>query len=143
MLVKTIPDSWLGFVHAILRVMTGLLFLEHGTTKLFRFPLTEAYKDGVQLFSFGGLTASLEFIGGILIVIGLCTRVTSFVLSGMMAVAYFMAHAPKSFFPIVNMGELAVMFSFVFLYLAVAGAGPYSVDAMWNSPSERPGILPH
>jgi len=110
----------------------GLLFLEHGTSKLFKFPLTEAFKDGVQPFSFSGLTAELELVGGILIIIGLFTRVTDFVLAGMMAVAYFMAHAPKSFFPLVNLGDLAIMFCFVFLYLAAAGAGPYSKDENWK-----------
>ncbi len=112
--------------------MTGLLFLEHGTTKLFKFPLTDAFKDGVELFSFMGLTGVLEVVGGILIIIGLFTRVTGFVLAGMMAVAYFMAHASKSFFPVVNMGDLAIMFCFVFLYLATVGAGPYSVDEYWK-----------
>ena len=132
MSVGIIPESWMGHLHAVLRVVTGLLFLEHGTTKLFKFPLTDAFKDGVELFSFMGLTGALELVGGILIIIGLFTRATAFVLSGMMAVAYFMAHAPQSFFPVVNMGDLAIMFCFVFLYLAAAGAGPYSVDANWK-----------
>ena len=127
-----IPESWMGNLHAALRIVTGLLFLEHGTAKLFKFPLTEAYKSSIQLVSFTGLTAELELAGGILIIIGLLTRATAFVLAGMMAVAYFMAHAPQSLFPIVNMGELAIMFCFVFLYLAAAGAGPYSLDANWK-----------
>ena len=127
-----IPESWMGNLHAALRIVTGLLFLEHGTAKLFKFPLTEAYKSSIQLVSFTGLTAELELAGGILIIIGLFTRATAFVLAGMMAVAYFMAHALQSLFPIVNMGELAIMFCFVFLYLAAAGAGPYSLDANWK-----------
>ena len=109
-----------------------MLFLEHGTTKLFKFPLTDAFKDGVELSSFVGLIGALELVGGILIIIGLFMRATAFVLAGMMAVAYFMAHAPKSFFPVVNVGDLAIMFCFVFLYLAAAGAGPYSVDVNWK-----------
>ena len=129
MSLGVIPESWVGHLHAALRVVTGLLFLEHGTAKLLKFPVTEAFKDSVQLFSFTGLTAELELAGGILIIVGLFTRATAFVLAGMMAVAYFMAHAPQSFFPIVNMGDLAIMFCFVFLYLAAAGAGPYSLDA--------------
>jgi len=117
MSVGIIPETWMGHIHALLRVVTGLLFLEHGS---------------VQLVSFNGLTAELELVGGILIIIGLFTRVTAFVLAGMMAVAYFMAHAPQSFFPIVNMGDLAILFCFVFLYLASAGAGPYSIDSNYK-----------
>ncbi len=129
MLNGILPTSWQGYTHAALRIMTGLLFLEHGTTKLFKFPLTEYFKDGVPIASFMGFVGLLELIGGILIIIGLFTRTTAFVLSGMMAVAYFMAHAGQGFFPIVNGGELAIMFSFVFLWLATAGAGPFSIDA--------------
>jgi putative oxidoreductase len=129
MLNGILPVSWQGYTHAALRIMTGLLFLQHGTTKLFKFPLTEYFKDGVQLASFMGFTGLLELVGGILIIIGLFTRTTAFVLAGMMAVAYFMAHAGQSFYPILNGGELAIMFSFVFLWLATAGAGPYSLDA--------------
>jgi len=132
MSVGIIPETWMGHIHALLRVVTGLLFLEHGTAKLFKFPYTEAFKGSVQLVSFNGLTAELELVGGILIIIGLFTRVTAFVLAGMMAVAYFMAHAPQSFFPIVNMGDLAILFCFVFLYLASAGAGPYSLDSNYK-----------
>ncbi len=127
-----IPESWMGHLHAALRIATGLLFLEHGTAKLFKFPLTEAYKDSIHLLSFTGITAEFEFAGGILIVIGLFTRATAFVLAGMMGVAYFLAHAPQSLFPIINMGELATMFCFVFLYLAAAGAGPYNLDTNWK-----------
>lgn len=129
MLTGIIPASWSGHLLSALRVMTGLLFLQHGTAKLLKFPATEYFKDGVELFSFISFSGVLELVGGILIVIGLFTRVTAFVLSGMMAVAYFMAHAPQGFFPINNMGELAIMYCFVFLYLAAAGAGPWSLDA--------------
>jgi putative oxidoreductase len=129
MLNGILPASWQGYTHAALRVMTGLLFVQHGMTKLFKFPMTEYFKDGVSLFSFMGFAGALELVGGILIIIGLFTRTTAFVLAGMMAVAYFMAHASQGFFPIQNAGELAIMFCFVFLYLATAGAGPYSLDA--------------
>lgn len=129
MLNGILPASWQGYTHAALRIMTGLLFLQHGTTKLLKFPLTDYFKDGVELASFMGVAGLLELVGGILIIIGLYTRTTAFVLSGMMAVAYFMAHASQNFFPILNGGELAIMFCFVFLYLATAGAGPYSLDA--------------
>ena len=129
MLNGILPISWQGYTHAALRIMTGLLFLQHGTTKLFKFPVTEYFKDGVEIASFMGVAGLLQLVGGALIIIGLYTRTTAFVLSGMMAVAYFMAHASQNFFPILNGGELPIMFCFVFLFLATAGAGPYSLDA--------------
>jgi len=129
MLTGIIPASWSGHLLSALRIMTGLLFLQHGTAKLLKFPATEYFRDGVELFSFMGFTGVLELVGGILIIIGLFTRLTAFILSGMMAVAYFMAHASQGFYPINNAGELAIMFCFAFLYLAAAGAGPWSVDA--------------
>lgn len=124
-----LPASWQGYTQTALRIMTGLLFLAHGTTKFFQFPLTEYFKDGVPLFSLMGAAGLLEIVGGILIIIGLFTRVVAFVLAGFMAVAYFMAHAPMGFYPIINGGELAILFCFIFLWLATAGAGPYSLDA--------------
>ncbi len=123
-----IPASWAGPLQAALRIMTGLLFVQHGTAKLLKFPVTDMFKDGVQLFSLMGVAGVLELVGGIFIIVGFQTRITAFVLAGFMAVAYFMAHAPSGLFPILNFGELAIMFCFVFLYLAAAGAGPYSVD---------------
>ena len=123
-----IPASWTGALHSVLRIVTGLLLLEHGTAKLFGFPHIAMF-DGLQIMSLLGLSGILELVGGALILLGLFTRITAFVLSGMMAVAYFMAHAPQGFFPILNMGELAVVYCFVFLYLAAAGAGPWSLDA--------------
>jgi putative oxidoreductase len=129
MLNGILPASWQGYTHAALRIMTGLLFLTHGTTKLLKFPVTEYFKDGVQIASLMGVAGILELVGGLLIVLGLFTRTTAFVLAGMMAVAYFMAHASQGFFPILNGGELAIMFCFVFLWLATAGAGPFSLDA--------------
>jgi putative oxidoreductase len=128
MLTGIIPASWTGSLHAALRVVTGLLFLQHGTSKFFKFPLTEYFKDGVELFSLMGLAGTLEIAGGILIILGLFTRVTAFVLSGFMAAAYFIAHAPQSFFPLQNFGEAAIFFCFIFLYFAAAGAGPFSLD---------------
>ncbi len=133
MLNGIIPGSWSGSILSALRVMTGLLVLQHGLTKYFKFPLTEYFKDGVEVFSLMGLAGALELVGGILIILGLFTRVTAFVLAGFMAAAYFMAHAPQNFFPILNQGELAIMYCFVFLYLAAAGGGPYSIDARRNA----------
>ncbi len=124
-----IPTSWSGPLHSILRIMTGLLFLAHGTTKFLGFPVTQMTPAPGAMDTMTIVTGTLELAGGILIVLGLFTRITAFVLSGFMAVAYFMAHAPQDFYPINNGGELAIMFCFVFLYFAAAGAGPWSIDA--------------
>lgn len=115
--------------HALsaLRIMTGLLFLQHGTAKYLKLPRIAAM-DNLQTFSPSGIAGIFELVGGALIVIGLFTRPVAFVLSGLMAVAYFMAHAPRGFFPILNQGELAILYCFVFLYLACAGGGPWSAD---------------
>lgn len=120
--------AWAPRVRSLLRIVTGLLFLQHGTMKYFNFPPSDMFTDMpvVSMFGIGGL---LELVGGALIVIGLFTRPVAFILSGMMAVAYFKFHFPGGFFPALNQGEPAIMFSFIFLYLACAGAGPWSVDA--------------
>jgi putative oxidoreductase len=110
---------------AILRIITALLFMAHGTGKLLGFPDTGMSPPLFSLFGFAGV---LELVGGILLIIGLFTRPVAFILAGEMAVAYFMAHAPQSFFPILNNGESAILFCFVFLYLVVAGAGAWSLD---------------
>ena len=120
--------TWSPRVQGILRIVTGFLFLQHGTAKLFGAPHVAMF-DGLQLMSLMGLAGVLELGGGVLILLGLLTRPVAFILSGMMAVAYFMAHAPNGLLPILNQGELAVMYSFVFLYFSAAGAGAYSVDA--------------
>ena len=119
---------WSPRVQGILRIVTGFLFLQHGTAKLFGAPHVAMF-DGLQLMSLMGLAGVLELAGGVLILLGLFTRPVAFILSGMMAVAYFMAHAPNGLLPILNQGELAAMYSIVFLYFSVAGAGAYSVDA--------------
>jgi putative oxidoreductase len=124
-----IPTSWQGPLHAALRVMTGLLFLEHGLTKIVHWPATDYFPADQPLPTMMLVGGVLELIGGVLIVAGLFTRLTAFVLAGMMAVAYFMAHFPTSFFPVQNGGDAAVLFCFVFLYFAAAGAGPFSLDA--------------
>jgi putative oxidoreductase len=125
-----IPQSWSGYIHAALRIMTGLLFMQHGTMKLLGFPINDFWKGmlGGMPAGMTYFTGLLELIGGLLIVIGLFTRPVAFILSGFMAAAYFMAHLPQGFWPILNQGELAVLYCFVFLWLAVAGSGPYSVD---------------
>jgi len=131
-----ISENQLGTVWAprllsVLRIMAALLFMAHGTTKLFGFP--DSGRPGPELFSLMGFAGTLEVVGGALLAIGLFTRPVAFILSGMMAVAYFMAHAPQNFFPIKNGGESAILFCFVFLYLVAAGAGSWSVDAARRS----------
>ena len=111
---------------ALLRIMTALLFIEHGTQKFFDFP--PADQPFGDLMNIIGVAGALEVVGGLLILVGLFTRPAAFVLSGFMAVAYFMAHAPQSFFPINNRGDAAILFSFVFLYLTVAGPGAFALD---------------
>jgi putative oxidoreductase len=121
--------GWAPQLLSVFRIMVALLFLEHGTAKFFQFPHVPMY-DGVTLMSLAGIAGILEFAGGLLLVFGLFSSITAFILSGEMAVAYFLAHAPHGFFPILNMGELAIIYCFAFLYLAAAGPGPWSVDAM-------------
>ena len=129
--------SWSPRMLSVLRAMTGLLFLEHGTQKLFGFPPPP--NPGPPLLSLLGVQGILELVGGFLILIGLFTRPVAFILAGDMAVAYFMRHAPRGFFPLLNGGQLAILFCFVFLYLFVAGGGVWSVDAQRSS---RRGFAP-
>ncbi|MGQ2919226.1 MULTISPECIES: DoxX family protein [Rhizobium] len=110
---------------AALRIIAALLFIEHGTQKLFGFPASQMQGSLPTLML---VAALLELVGGILVLIGLFTRPVAFILSGQMAVAYFMAHAPSSFFPALNGGDAAILFCFVFLYLVFAGPGALSVD---------------
>ena len=110
-----------------LRIMTGLLFLAHGTQKLLSFPAAPGWE--IAAFSLPWIAGVLELFGGALIVVGLFTRPVAFVLSGLMAAAYFMAHASSSFYPLLNGGELAVLYCFIFLYFVFSGAGRWSLDA--------------
>jgi putative oxidoreductase len=125
-------QRWEPIFLSILRIVVGLLFLEHGTQKLFHFPPPDHPMAGHGLPPLVTVAAWLELIGGLLLVLGLFTRLVAFVVAGEMAVAYFMAHAPGSLYPIKNHGELAVVLCFVFLYLAVAGGGKLSVDSVWR-----------
>ena len=121
-------QTWSPRMLSVLRIVTAFLFFTHGTAKLFHIPHQEMF-DGLQLMSLIGLQGVLEAGGGFLLLIGLFSRPVAFVLSGDMAVAYFMSHWPRNWLPLLNDGELAVMFCFVFLYLCVAGPGPWSIDA--------------
>ena len=126
--LDALAAAWAPRLLSILRIMTGLLFLQHGTAKLLKIPVIPMFAN-LSLTSPPGIAGILELVGGALMILGLFTRSTAFVLSGLMAVAYFMAHAPRGFYPILNAGELAILYCFVFLYFAAAGPGPWSVDA--------------
>ena len=123
-----VPVTWAPRLLSVLRIMAAFLFMAHGTQKLFAWPISQP-REPVELFSLMGLAGVLELLGGGLLLIGLFTRPVAFVLAGEMAFAYFMAHAPRGFWPVLNGGESAVLFCFLFLYLAAVGAGPWSVDA--------------
>ena len=121
-----IPAKLQPYLLALLRIVAALLFIEHGTQKLFGFPPPSGPARPLTLIS--GVAGVLETFGGALVLIGLFTRPVAFVLSGLMAFAYFMAHAPRSFYPILNNGDAAILFCFVFLYIACAGPGAWSAD---------------
>ncbi len=113
---------------ALLRIVTALIFIAHGTQKLFGFPAPAGFTlpPAFSLFWFGAI---LETFGGLLILIGLCTRPVAFVLAGEMAVAYWMFHASRNFYPTLNNGDAAILYCFIFLYLAFAGAGAWALDS--------------
>lgn len=117
------------YVLSLLRIVTGLCLLQHGTQKILGFP-TGAKQAALDLTSLAGWSGPIELVGGALIVLGLFTRTTAFVLSGFTAVAYWMVHAPQGHYPINNGGELAVVYCFVFFYLIFAGPGPLAFDRM-------------
>ena len=115
---------------SLLRIASALLLMQHGTTKILGLPATQM--TGVSLVSLPGIAGLFELIGGVLLLIGLFTRPVAFLLSGMTAVAYFLVHAGRDFYPINNGGELAALYCFVFFYFVFSGPGPWSVDAVRN-----------
>lgn len=127
--MKQMIDGLRPYGLSLFRCMTGLLFMEHGTAKLLGFPFVAAFAHAPYL-SLDGVTGTLELVGGALVALGLFTRAAAFILSGEMAFAYFIAHAPHGFFPLLNHGEPAVLYCFAFLYLALAGGGPISLGRM-------------
>jgi len=122
----------------ILRIMTGLLFLEHGTAKLFDFPHQPDHKAYVLMTLVPGIQGLIELVGGALLTVGLFTRIVAFILAGDMAAAYYMAHWSQNFFPILNRGDAAILYCFVFLYFFIAGGGAWSLDRLWARGSSAP-----
>jgi putative oxidoreductase len=129
-MLQALETVWAPRVLSIARVVTALIFMAHGTQKLLNFPPRANNAPGPDLFSFYGLAGSLEIIGGILLVFGLFTRPVAFILSGEMAFAYWMSHAPRAMYPVLNGGDAAILYCFWFLYLAFAGGGAWSLDRM-------------
>ena len=131
-------NRWASTVLSVLRVVAAFLFIAHGTQKLFGFP-APLPQGPVPLASLAGVAGMLETGGGLLLLVGLLSRPVAFLLCGEMAVAYFMQHAPKGFWPLLNGGELAVLYCFFFLFVVVAGPGAWSLDAVIRSWRVRHG----
>lgn len=127
MAISIIPARFAPHLQGVLRIVVGVLFIQHGTAKLFHIPHVAMF-DKLPLFSLLGAAGVLELVGGALMIIGFLTRPTAFVLSGMMAAAFFLVHFKEGPLPILNKGELAVVYCFVFLFFAAAGPGRFSVD---------------
>ena len=119
---------WAPRMLSVLRIMTALLFLQHGLSKFFAWP--GAAPANFQAMSLIGLAGAIELVGGALLAVGLFTRIAAVIMSGEMAVAYFQSYAPKAFFPVINGGAPAALFCWIFFYLAFAGGGPWSLDAL-------------
>jgi putative oxidoreductase len=139
-LSETFIDVWSDRLLSVLSIVAAFMFMAHGGQKLVGFPVAASHP--FQPFTLTGCAGMLELFGGILLLIGLFTRPVAFILSGEMAFAYFLSHAPHGFWPLVNRGELAALYCFVFLYLAIAGGGRWSVDRLLRptvpAPAEEP-----
>lgn len=128
-MIRPLPRSWTSPLLSVLRIFAGFLFIVHGTQKLFGYPA--GLPGGpVDLMTRAGAAGVIETFGGALLLLGLMTRPIAFLLAGEMAFAYFLVHAPKGFWPLLNAGELSALYCFLFLYFAAAGGGPISLDAM-------------
>ena len=124
---SVLSTVWAPRLLSIVRIMSALIFLAHGTQKLLGFP---AHPNPPAMFTMSWTAGLIELVGGTLLALGLWTRPVAFVLSGEMAAAYFMAHAPRNFFPVLNGGDAAILYCFIFLYMSAAGGGPWSLDAL-------------
>jgi putative oxidoreductase len=126
-------------VLSLMRIVVALLFLEHGSAKLLGFPANGPIRE---LFTLSWFSGAIELIGGALLAAGLFSRTAAFIMSGEMAFAYFMSHAPQNFFPLINRGDAAVLYCFIFFYFAFAGPGPWSLDAWCNARGKRTALKP-
>jgi putative oxidoreductase len=129
--IDNAPDTWIPAALSVLRLVTAFLYLQHGTAKLLHVPRLPMF-DQLRVFSRDGFAGMLEIVGSVLLLVGLFTRPVAFILSGEMAVAYFLVHARQGhfFMPVLNQGEEAVLYCFIFLFLATAGGGSWSIDAL-------------
>lgn len=138
-MIGPIPAAWAPHLLSVLRIVASFGFMTHGTQKLFGVPTLEP-RETAELFTRSWTAGMIETFAGTLLVVGLFTRPAAFLCSGLMAFAYFIAHAPDAFWPVLNGGELPVAYCFLFLYLAAAGGGPLSLDALlWNRAGRRAG----
>lgn len=124
-------NIWTMRMLSILRIVAAILFIEHGTQKLFGFPERMGGMAAPEMFSLMWWAGALEVVGGALLLLGLFTRPVAFLLSGQMAFAYWMAHAPKAIYPVHNGGDAAILFCFLFLYFVFSGPGVWSLDEKW------------
>ena len=129
---SVLPQSWSPQLLSVLRIVAGLLFMMHGTMKLLAYPAP--FPMHLSPFTMLWFAGVIELVGGAMVLVGLFTSIAAFVMAGEMAFAYFIGHFPKAFWPVLNGGDAAVLYCFVFLYLAAAGAGPWSVDRWRNAP---------
>jgi putative oxidoreductase len=127
MISESFRATWSPPMLSVLRIVVGLLFLEHGLSKYFGFPGPSPAT--FHVFGMLGLAGAVEIVAGALVTVGLFTRIAAFIASGEMAFAYFISHFPRNFFPIVNQGDAAILYCFIFLFFALAGGGPWGIDA--------------
>jgi putative oxidoreductase len=137
--MEILNRQWSERMLSVLRIIVGLLYMEHGLAKILDFPHQPNHAPYALFTLVPGLQGLLELVGGLLLALGFFTRTVAFVLAGNMAVAYFMAHTPRGFFPLLNGGELAIVYCFVFLYFAVAGGGAWSLDQLRHEAARAPG----
>jgi putative oxidoreductase len=134
--MEIVNQAWSERMLSILRIVAALLFLQHGLAKHFGFPHVAMF-DNLEPVSLIGLAGVIEIVGSVLLLLGVFTRTAAFIMSGEMAFAYFMVSAPRGFFPILNQGELPVLYCFLFLYFAVAGGGAWSIDQLRRNSARR------
>jgi|ERR1041385_1950387 putative oxidoreductase len=138
-MIAQLESVWAPRVLSIARFVAGLIFMEHGLQKYFNFPPAAQARPAPEFLSMYGIAGALEMVGGILLVFGLFTRPVAFILSGEMAFAYWISHAPRNIYPLLNGGDAPILYCFFFLYLAFAGGGPWSLDNMlWNKGAPKP-----